>query len=84
MKKTIFIKLLVLCFIGIVYLPFFHANVKADSIEQEIIVEGVEEGKTYGSTTKFAAERVVEPTPTYYSMHLFHSMKTELYAKLRF
>ena len=47
MKKTIFIKLLVLCFIGIVYLPFFHANVKADSIEQEIIVEGVEEGKTY-------------------------------------
>lgn len=47
MRKTIFIKLLVLCFIGLIYLPFFDANVKADSIEQEIIVEGVEEGKTY-------------------------------------
>ena len=29
-------------------------------------VKDVEEGKTWGSTTRFAAERVVEPAPTYY------------------
>ena len=47
MKKSKIIKLFIIGFIVLAYLPFFSANIKADTNETEIVIEGVEEGRTY-------------------------------------
>jgi len=47
MKKSKIIKLFIISFIVLAYLPFFSANIKADTNETEIVIEGVEEGGTY-------------------------------------
>ena len=47
MKKSIITKLLIIFFIGVLYLPFYNVSIKASSNEPEICVEGVSEGGTF-------------------------------------